>query len=177
MLREKIFRSKALALGVISTFLFMFIPVEALAQVPAATGSMIGFVYGDDMKTPVENAIVKIRNIKDGKEFESAPTDQNGLYKITNIEEGRYILGITTKEGDFNFEYFILMKANEIAKLSFALKPGVASSIGGKAGDPEKKPFFKTPLGIVILIAASAAVIYGTYKLLVELEVISPSKK
>jgi hypothetical protein len=38
-------------------------------------------------------------------------------------------------------------------------------------------PFFKTALGIATAVLVSGLAIYGGYKLLEELEVISPSKK
>ena len=123
MFKERIFRSKVLSLGVMSAFLLVFFPIEVFTQVPASTGSLVGFVYGEDHEMPVGNAVVKIRNIEDGEEYQSRPSDENGLYKIKDIKEGRYVLGVSTKAGDFNFEYQILVKANEIAKLSLALKP------------------------------------------------------
>jgi len=123
MFKERIFRSKVLSLGVISAFLLVLAPIEAFTQVQAATGSLVGFVYGENLKIPVGNAVVKIRNIEDGEEYQSPPSDESGLYKIKDIKEGRYVLGVSTKAGDFNFEYQILVKANEMAKLSLALKP------------------------------------------------------
>lgn len=264
MIRTKVFRSKILAVGVLAAFVMLFAPVEAFTQRPGegTTGSLIGFIYGEDMPTPVENAVVKIRNIEDGKEYESTATDDTGVYRIAEVKEGHYALGVSTTEGDFNFEYIVLIKAGEMGKLSLALKPGAASTVkevyGGRnkegespvgrilSYDPaamtaevlvlkgflstdrihvkgettdfyqdvrglqlngksvervfagqtvrmaidyevvpgdlvyiksEKKAFFKTPLGIALLVAASAVAIYGTYGLIVGAEVISPAKK
>jgi len=180
MLREKVFRSKSLSLALAGAFLMLFAPIEAPSQTPA-TGSMIGFIYGGDMQTPVERAVVKLKNVENGAEVASTPTDKDGVYTIKNIAEGRYILGVTSGDGDFNFEYQLLIKANEMAKLSLALKPGAATTLAGSAQEPEKgkkKPgFFVTPLGIAVLVVGSAVVIYGTYKLLQELDIISKSKK
>jgi len=162
MLRKKIFRSKLLALELLATFLLLVFPMEGLAQTPA-TGSIYGFIYGEDLKTPVEKAVVKVRNIKSGKEYESAPTDKNGLYKITGIEEGRYVLGVSTSEGDFNFDFIIYIKANESAKLSVALKRGYESVVAQKAEKAaKKKSFFLSPEGILVLLAGGAAAIAGT---------------
>jgi hypothetical protein len=161
MLRKKIFRSKLLALELLAAFLLLVFPMAGLAQTPV--GSMYGFVYGEDLKTPVEKAVVKVRNIKSGKEYESAPTDKNGLYKITDIEEGRYVLGVSTSEGDFNFDFIIYIKANESAKLSVALKRGYESVVAQKAEKAaKKKSFFLSPEGILVLLAGGAAAIAGT---------------
>ncbi|MEW5900992.1 MAG: carboxypeptidase-like regulatory domain-containing protein [Acidobacteriota bacterium] len=174
MLKEKIFHSRVLVWGLASAFLSLLLPVEALAQA-RGTGSLIGFIYAEALARPVENAVVKIRNLSTRKEFMSKPTDKTGLYKIENVEEGRYVLGVTTPQGDFNFEFELFIKAGEIAKLSLALKPGLMAALAV----PFKAalPFFKTPLGIVTTVVVSGLAIYGGYKLLEELEVISPSKK
>jgi hypothetical protein len=174
MLKDEIFRSRALVWGLAAAFLSLLLPVEAMAQAPT-TGSLIGFIYSEALKAPVENAVVKIRNVSTGKEHMSKPTDKTGLYKIENAEEGRYVLGVTTPQGDFNFEFELFIKARETAKLSLALKPGqmAALAVPFKAA----VPFFRTAVGIVTTVLISGLAIYGGYKLLEELEVISPSKK
>jgi hypothetical protein len=174
MLKDEIFRSRALVWGLAAAFLSLLLPVEALAQA-RGTGSLIGFIYAESLSAPVENAVVKIRNISTGKEFLSKPTDKTGLYKIENAEQGRYVLGVTTPQGDFNFEFELFIKTGEIAKLSLALKPGLMAALAV----PFKTAvsFFKTSLGIATTVVVSGLAIYGGYKLLEELEVISPSKK
>jgi hypothetical protein len=132
-----------------------------------------GFIYSEDMKTPVENAVVKIRNVKDRREFNSFPTDKTGVYRIANVDEGQYILGVSTQSGDFNFDYQITVKANEVGKLSLALKPGSPSTPGqGQQQQGQKKGFFLTPGGIVVIVAAAIMLGIGIYELTK-----SPSKK
>lgn len=174
MLKDEIFRSRALVWGLAAAFLSLLLPVEAPAQA-RGTGTLIGFIYSEALKAPVENAVVKIRSISTGKEYMSKPTDKTGLYRIENAEEGRYVLGVTTPQGDFNFEFELFIKAGETAKLSLALKPGQMAALAV----PFKTavPFFKTALGIATAVLVSGLAIYGGYKLLEELEVISPSKK
>ena len=185
VLRANIFKAKWLAVGVILAFFLITLPLELAAQrVPnvrtgSGEGALVGFIYGSDMKTPVTKAVVRIRNLQDGQEYASEPTDENGLYKLLSVKEGRYILGVSTQAGDYNFDYEIFIKANEVGKLSLALKPGSASALKQEEEEEEgkKKPFFLTPIGIAIIIVASGVAIYGTYKLLEELGVISPVKK
>ncbi len=179
MLRRKIFRSKALPLGVMAVFLLLFIPVEALTQAQAAKkGTLTGIIYGADMTKPVEKAVVKIRNTKDKTQYQSTPTDKTGMYKIENINEGRYILWVSTAAGDFKFKYMILVKGDEVGKLSLALKPAGLLGVSREKLEVEaKKPFLGTPGGIAVVVGASAVAIYGSYKLLVEEEEVSPSKR
>jgi len=124
MFCEKAFRSKWLAWGVVGAVSLLFFPCEAISQ--AKTGAMMGFIYADDAKKPVEGAVVKLRSVQDGKEFQSGPTDKNGMYALKGIAEGRYMVGVSSKEGDFNFDYELLVKADETAKLSLALKPQIS---------------------------------------------------
>ncbi|MBW1935573.1 MAG: carboxypeptidase regulatory-like domain-containing protein [Deltaproteobacteria bacterium] len=187
MLSKKIYRRKCVFLGLIFALLLLFFPVEAVARESSAPGAMVGFIYAQDLKTPVKDAVVKIRDIKEGREYQSTPTDENGLYRIKDIEEGRYILGVTADEKDFNFDYVILIKANEMAKLSLALKPG-ASMLLGQEGKTEKKadeeeeskkkPFFATAFGTAVLVAAGALGIVGAVGLVrAKPTAASPSKK
>ncbi len=112
------------------------------------------------MKTPVPNAVVKIKNLTNAQQYASQPTDASGMYKITGIEEGRYILGVAATKGDFNFDYALVLKGNELAKLSVALTPG-----GQTSGDDTKpNSFFTSPAGIVTLVIVVGAVLYGLLK-------------
>ncbi len=159
MLIQKVFRSKVLVIGVLAAFLLLVAPVREFAQAkPApAAGSLVGFVYDKDMKTPVPNAVVKIRNVANAKAYESAPTDANGMYKVTGIAEGRYILGVSAKKGDFDFDYALALKGGEMAKLSVSLQEG-----GQTTGtDAKKKSFFTSPMGIAIIVIAAGAVLYA----------------
>lgn len=177
MLRKGIYRSPVLSGIVLLGFVLLLLPAESLA---APTGSLVGFIYGSDMKTPVQNAVVKIRNVDDGQEYLSTPTDANGSYKLDKVKEGKYILGITAPNGDYNFPYIMVVKGGEIGKLSLALKAGAASSLGQENVEPaekEKVSFFKTPAGIAVLMVATTLALYGTFKLLEGKEEASPSKK
>jgi len=155
------------------------LPREGLAKSAANYGSLVGFIYGSDMKTPVKEAVVKIRSLDDGKEYTSTPTDANGSYKIDQIKEGKYILGVSTPDGNYNFEYLMAIKGGEMGKLSLALKTGEASTLKQEEPTPEKEriPFFKTPVGIAVLVVAGTVALYGVFKLVEGKEEASPTKK
>jgi hypothetical protein len=86
-------------------------------------------------------------------------------------------MGVSGAKGDFNFDYELMVKGGEIAKLAVALTPVTAKS--GQDEDQQrnrKKAFFLTPLGIAVLVAAGGLLVYGGIKLFEEGES-SPSKK
>lgn len=138
MFKRDLFHSRVLAAGLAAAFLLVATPVRDFAQAkaPAAPsgGALVGFVYDADMKTPVSNAVVMIWDVSSTDGYESRPTDQNGMYKIAGIKEGRYTLEVTTVKGSFKFSYEMILKASETAKLSVALLPSAAE--GRVAGNP-----------------------------------------
>jgi hypothetical protein len=160
MLVSRFFRSRFLVGGLIAAFALLVSPVPEFAQAHAAPGgggALVGFIYDKDMKTPVPNAVVKIRNIDKATEYDSPPTDANGMYKIAGIGEGRYILGVAAAQGEYNFDYALMIKGNETAKLSVALDAG-----GQTTGpDAKKKSFFTSPAGIVIMVIVAGVVLYA----------------
>jgi hypothetical protein len=158
----KMSKNKVFVYGALAVFAALLVPAGLFAgpqATAAATGSLTGFIYAKDMKTPVEGAIVKVRNIEDGKEFSSPPTDANGLYTIANIPEGRYMLGVTSGEGDFNFDYVINVKAGELGKLTVALAPEAkAQRVQDVAA--KKTGFFNSFAGRAILVTALGVGLY-----------------
>ena len=176
----KIFRSKVLALGVIGAFLLLLFPAEAWTQTGEETGTIKGYIFQEDMRTPLENAVVKIRNTEDGLEKESLPTDGIGAYEIKDVKEGRYLLGVSNAVGDYNFDYAIGIKANETARLSMAVKPGASSTTGqagAAAGAAAGGGFFSTTAGILLLIAAGGLLTLGVITLATPTDTGSPSAK
>jgi len=143
-------------------------------------GNLIGFVYDKDGITPLEGTIVKLKNVSTGSIYESRKADKLGVFKIEGIDEGLYVIGISSKEGSFNVENFIGIKANETAKVSFALKH---QAKGTKQKRPKIKKglnlarFFASPIGQAVIIAASVAIVYGAVKLTESEPDPSPYKK
>lgn len=153
-------KHRVLVYLVLAAFASLVLPVGQLASAAEPrNGSLAGFVYAKDMKTPVTGAVVKLRNLGDLKELSSPGTDENGMFTITNIPEGRYILGVTSGKDDFNFDYSMHIKAGELGKISVALAP---VKTGQEEPPPAatKKPFFQTWAGRAVLIAAAGLAVY-----------------
>lgn len=173
----KAFRSKQVAILLIFSFILFYSPHLLKAQGKNG-GNLIGFVYDKDGTTPLEGAFVNLRNVSTGAVHESSKTDKLGIFKIEGIDEGLYVIGLSLKEGDFNVENLIGIKANETAKVSIALKPQAKQEEktlkGAKDGIWK---FFASPIGIAVIIVASAAIVYGVVKLTEAEEEPSPFRK
>jgi hypothetical protein len=163
MLKIGIFRSRGLALGLLAAFLLLVAPVREFAQAPLKGGTLTGQVFGADMKTPVVNATVKIRNLNTQKEF-SSPTDKVGMFRITGIEEGWYTLGVSSILGDYNLNYGVYIKAGETAKLNLSMK-GAGVLEGKGLGSTAPKGFFASTAGILVIIAAAGGGGFAIYEL------------
>jgi len=166
MNKSPVFRSKVLAMFLAAAFVLLTLPVRDFAAgAPKANGALSGYIYGEDMRTPVRNAVVKLRSVDSQKEYESEPTDLEGMYRIPEIEEGRYVMGVMSVQGDYNFHYSILIKADALAKLSVAMKPGVAPVRieEGSTGKAKKGlgAFFKSPAGILTLITVVEVTLFA----------------
>jgi hypothetical protein len=163
MLKNDIFRSRTLVLSLLLAFTLLMAPTRNLAQSPLKGGTLAGQVFGADMKTPVVNATVKIRNLNTQKEY-SSPTDKAGMYTIANIDEGWYTLGVSSVLGDYNLNYGVYIKAGEKAKLNLAMK-GAGVLEGKGLGSSAPKGFFATPAGILVIVAAVGVGGFGVYEL------------
>ncbi|MCX6570952.1 MAG: hypothetical protein NT006_05970 [Candidatus Aminicenantes bacterium] len=167
MRKSPIFRSKVLVVFLAAAFILLTIPVRQFAAgAPKANGALSGYIYGEDMRTPIRNAVVKLRNVASQKEYESEPTDLEGMYRIPGIEEGRYVMGVMSVQGDYNFHYSILIKSDALAKLSVAMKPNSAPvriEQGTSANEKKKgvMEFFKSPAGILSLITVVEATLFA----------------
>ena len=161
MSKANIFRSKTLVMVLAASFVLLTLPVRDFAAgAPKATGALAGHIFNEDMKTPVHNAVVKLRSVDGQKVYESKPTDLEGMYTIPAIEEGRYVMGVMSVRGDYNFYYSILIKSDALAKLSVALAPGAGAQTAGEAAT-KKKGFFNSPAGIMTLIAVAGATLFA----------------
>jgi hypothetical protein len=92
------------------------------AQTPEK-GNLVGFIYDKDAKTPIEGAVVIVKNVSTGAVYRADPTNGQGLFKIDGLSKGIYSFGVTTPAGDFNGNELIGILANETAKMFVSLNP------------------------------------------------------
>jgi hypothetical protein len=102
-----------LALGIV-------LPLGAQA---IARGNLVGFIYDKDGTTPLQGAVIKLKNISTGSMYQSDPTDKQGAFRVDGLSKGIYTFGITTKDGDFNSNELIGILENETTKISISLSP------------------------------------------------------
>lgn len=145
----KLAQSKPMAIFLIFAFLFFCVP-ELLQSQEVGKGNLVGYVYGPDNTTPVEGAVLKLRNLSTGSLYESMAADDQGMVEFQGVDEGLYLVGISTAQGDFNIDNLVGIKANKTSKIAFALRP---------QGQEGPLAFFLTPLGAGLVVAASAGVV------------------
>ncbi len=173
----KAVRLKSVSLLLIFSFILLNSPYLLTGQTiqTKGKGDLIGKVYGKDGTTAVEGAIIKIKNVVTGRIYESVKTDKLGTFKIEGLEAGLYAIGIVTKEGNFNVESLIGIKANKVSSVTFALNPylkGAPKKAKAEVRLLEKMKeiskiarFFASPIAIAVIVASSAAVVYGVITL------------
>jgi hypothetical protein len=162
-------RSRGLVWAVLVAFAVFMTPTGLAAKSGGAApepGSLTGFVFAKDGRTPVQGAVVKIRSLTDAKEFTSGPSDESGLYAVKDIPEGRYLLGVTSAKDDFNLDYEIYVKGGELGKLSLSLAPDAVRAGGQEEGvqsgekATKKKGFFNSTAGRIVIVAAVGVGLY-----------------
>jgi hypothetical protein len=92
-----------------------------LSSAPAEKGKLVGFVYEKDGTTPIPGAVIKLKDTKTNKIYESTVSDSRGSFSVERLESGIYILGATTPLGDFNSVDVVAFDANEPATVSISL--------------------------------------------------------
>ena len=133
----RLVKSKFLAITIILSSILFNSPPSLMGQ-SSRTGNLIGYIYEEDATTPLEDAVIIIRNISDDSIYESNESNKLGAAKIDHIEEGLYVLGIWTKEGGYNINNIVGIKANETVEISFILE-ALAQEKNTQKKDAEKK--------------------------------------
>jgi len=117
-------KSRFLLLACLFGVMLFNSPVHPSGQ-NVVKGNIIGFVYDKDGTSPLEGAIVTVKNIGSGSVFASTKSDKYGIFKIAGIDKGVYVYGVSTAGGDFNSNSLmgLRIKENETAKVSVSINP------------------------------------------------------
>jgi hypothetical protein len=154
---------KDISLMVLAAFLFTFVPLAVTAQ-EAKIGKLIGFVYADDGKKPLKDALVLLRETTTERIFQSEKTKNNGAYKIENILPGTYAVGIQWDNKDFNVD--ALIKIEPKKQMACLTLPKVIETPGYQVRCKSPKCFFITPCGWALVAGATAGITYGIIKII-----------
>jgi len=143
--------------GKIAIFALIFIFVLPLtSQVDESKlGTMAGFVYGRDLKTPVKDVQIVLTEVKLKKSddsprvYQSEVTDKKGDYKIAGILPGNYKVTLRLRNNLYKvkkIDFLVTIMEGKTSFISFSLRrksvPPLAWVITGTAlckvlGDPD----------------------------------------
>ena len=99
----------------------LYFPNIAKAE-KQTTGRLIGFIFSEDGTTPVEGAVVTLRNVATGEVYKSSGTDDHGVFKFEDMQKGLYVMGVSSVNGDYNAEELVGVHSGKTEKLSITLK-------------------------------------------------------
>ncbi|MBD3415362.1 MAG: hypothetical protein GF421_13155 [Candidatus Aminicenantes bacterium] len=118
----------------------LYLPNLAKAE-ENKTGNLTGFVFGEDGTIPVEGAVVTLRNVSTGQVYKSPGTDNQGTFKVEQMQTGMYVMGVTSESGNFNADDLVGVREGKTEKISIALKQyeeGSEDTEKGKNGQDRK---------------------------------------
>jgi hypothetical protein len=152
---------KQVSLMVIFSFVMALLPLAA----PAAetVGKLRGFVYGDDGKKPLKDAVVMLRETTTERMYQSEKSGKNGVYKIENILPGTYAVGIQWDNKDFNVDALVKIEPKKLMACFTLPKPEDKPGYQVRCKSP--KCFFITPCGWALIAGATAGITYGVVKI------------
>jgi hypothetical protein len=153
---------KSISLTVLFSFL---ITSMALAAVPAKDnlGKLNGFVYSNDGKKPLPDAVVLIRETVSQRVYKSELSKKSGAYKIEQILPGTYAVGIQYKGQDYNVDALLkIMPKKQMACLTL---PKIEEKPGYLVRCKSPACFFVTPCGWALVTGITAGITYGIIKI------------
>jgi len=124
----------------------------ALALDPAA-GTLLGVITTDGGGGVLPGAVVQVRNTVTGELIKSSPADELGMYVSRDVPYGTYDLAVETEAGFFVYGDQLAVKDSVPQVLSLDL----AEDEGAASGSTKSVAWWKTPIGIVVISAATVA--------------------
>ena len=158
-----------------AALLFLFLATLAPLAAAAETkvGTLRGFVYREDGKKPLVDAVVLVRETTTERTYQSEKTKKNGAYKIENLLPGIYAVGIQWDGKEFNVD--ALIKIEPKKQMACLTLPKVIETPGYQLRCRSPKCFFITPCGWALIGGVTSGIVYGIVKI-IEKET-SPTKK
>ena len=126
---------RVISLTIVILFIFSLFPSHSYANEieEVKVGSLMGFLYTKDCKTPVKDAQVILTRVKKDKEeeykgeklFKSNITDSNGDYKLIDIPVGNYKISIKLDNKNYKvkrIDFLATIIEGKTSYMSFCLK-------------------------------------------------------
>jgi hypothetical protein len=125
---SKYFYRKLPVLTAFSCLIFLVLPLSGAAD--SSVGGIMGFVYGEDGKSPLQDAVVLLKGADTDKVYQSGSTGKTGNYRISNIDVGTYVVGLKVNEETFNVDGYVKVASGKTDTLSLSLgsPPGSGSA-------------------------------------------------
>ena len=153
---------KYISLAVLFSLLIATLPLTIPAE--DNLGKLHGFVYNDDGKKPLPDAIVLIRETVSQRVYQSEKSKKSGAYKIEQILPGTYAVGIQFNGKDYNVDVLLQIKAKK--QMVCLTLPKVEEKPGYVLRCKSPKCFFITPCGWALVAGTTAGITYGIIKII-----------
>ena len=152
---------KCISLSVVLSFLIGVLPLALSAE--NNLGILNGFVYSDDGKKPLTDAVVLIRETVSQRVFQSEKSKKSGAYKIEQILPGTYSIGIQYQGKDYNIDALLQIKPKK--QMACFTLPKVIENPGYVIRCASPACFFITPCGWALVAGVTAGITYGIIKI------------
>ena len=150
-------------ISILILFLFLLAAWPLVGPAQDNLGKLNGFVYGDDGKKPLPDAMVLIRETVSQQLYQSEKTKKSGAYKIPEILPGTYAVGIQYKGKDYNVDALVQIKPKK-QMACFTLRK-LEEKPGYQVRCKSVKCFFILPVGWALVAGATAGITYGLIKI------------
>jgi len=99
----------------------------------SSQATLMGRVLGEDARTPVVGAVVKIQSGDDGDILSSRPTSVDGTFQLHDLPPGDYGVVVETNEGAYKVHDNLALEADttRLVQVSIRKDATVAASGGG----------------------------------------------
>jgi len=102
----------------------------------SAPATLMGRVLGEDARTPVVGAVVKIQAGDDGDVLSSEPTGADGTFRLRELPPGEYDVVVETAEGAYKVHDNLSLEADttRLVQVSIRKDATAAASASGGGG-------------------------------------------
>jgi hypothetical protein len=152
---------KCISVTVLFSFLIASLPLMAPAE--DTLGKLHGFVYNNDGKKPLPDAVVLLRETVSQRVYQSEKSKKSGAYQVLDILPGTYAIGIQYNGKDYNVDALIQIKPKK--QMACLTLPKVEEKPGYLVRCKSPACFFITPCGWALVAGVTGGITYGIIKI------------